>query len=86
MFVPGYENIGIASVLCQIGQERRVQKRHVAADYQHLVCRRVDERRVETAQRSGPGDTINHHPGVLDPTSRSVARDDQDVWGEAAQQ
>jgi hypothetical protein len=86
MVVPGYENIGIVAEPCQLGQERRAQKRHVAAHYQYLICRRVHERRVETAQRSGPGDPINHHAGVPDPTSRSVTRDDQDVRCEAAQQ
>ena len=84
--VARHRGVGVSASLHEIRQKRRVQKRHVAAYHQHLFRRRLDQCRVKTAQRSGPGDAIGHHPYVPGPNPRSVARDDQDVWGEAAQQ
>ena len=86
MVVPGYENIGIVAEPCQLGQERRAQKRHVAAYHQHLLGRRIHQCRVETAQRSGAGDAIGDHAGIPGPNPQSIARDDHDVWGKVAQQ
>jgi hypothetical protein len=86
MCVPGDDDIGLAALFRQICQKRFVQERHVAAHHQYLLCRRVYERCVETPKRTGTGDPINDHSGVPDPMSRSVARDDQYVWGEAPQQ
>ena len=84
-FVARHRGVGVPALFHEICQKRRIQKRHVAAYHQYLFRRRVYQRRVETAQRSGSGDAIGHHSGVSGPNSRSLARDDQDVWCEAAQ-
>ena len=86
MLVAGHHDVGIGASLCQKRQKRRIQERHVAAHDEYLFGWRLHERRVETAQRSCSGDPIDHDPGTFDPASRSVAFDDQDMWGQVAQQ
>ena len=83
--VARHRGVGVPALLHEICQKRRIQERHVAAYHQDLFRRCVHQRRVETAQRSGSRDAIGHHPRVSGPNSRWVARDDQDVWCEAAQ-
>jgi len=82
-------HLGLAALLHQVGQKRRRQKRHVAPYHQNLLRERLHQRRVQTAQRTRPGDAVNDRPdvprrGTLDLRPRPLAHDDQDVWGEAA--
>ena len=69
-----------------VGEKRRSQKRHVAGYHQHLFCRRFNQRRIQTSERSSPGDSIRHesHVGLL--RCRRLAPDDENVRSEATEQ
>ena len=78
--------VGAFAALGQTGQKGRRQKRHVASYHQYLFRWRVDERRIQTAERPSPCNAIRHHRRIRGHDRPRLARDDQDVRRQFAKQ
>ena len=79
-------DIGVGAAHRELSEKWRRQTRHVAGYHQHLFRWRLHQRRVEATERPSPHDAIHDHTHACLRAPRPVARNDQDVRGEAAQQ
>ena len=82
--VAWHDGFGVRAEFRETGKKGRRQKRHVARDHHHLIRWRLDERRIETAQRARSRNAIRdyRHPGSL--SLRWLATDNQDMRGNRA--
>ena len=64
VLVARHRHVRVAAPFDEVPQKRRRQKRHVAPDYQHLLRRRFDERRVKASERTRSADAIDHYGNI----------------------
>lgn len=78
------DGFGVGAEFCETRQEWGRQKRHIARYHHDLIRWRLDEGRVETAQRSRSRNAICHDidPGGL--SLRWIAADNKDMRGNRA--
>ena len=83
--VARHDCFGVRAELRETGEKGRRQKRHIARYHHHLIRWRLDERRIETAQRARSRDAIRDYrdPGSL--PMRWIATDNQDMRGNRAE-
>ena len=84
--VTRHRHVSEATPFGEVSQKRRREKRHVTPDYQHLLRRRFDERRVKASERTRSADAIDDHGNIYDLHARPVVCDDQEMWSEPVQQ
>jgi hypothetical protein len=82
--VARHDGCGVRAELRETGEKWRRQERHVARYHHHLIRWRLDERRVESAQRACSRNAVrdDRDPGRL--SMRWIATDHQDMRGNRA--
>lgn len=79
-----HDGFGVRADFCETRQKWRRQKRHIARYHHDLIRWRLNERRIETAQRARSRNAIrdDRDPGGL--SLRQIAADNKDMRGNRA--